>query len=253
MSSKFLNWYSQALGSAIGLIACIYAYLNGDMFVYNNIGGNFDSLSFGGMLSSYTLFPLCILTLLLSIMKSYMLGKMICKISLDRFNMAISIITVIIGLLGTGVNFLIPSLLILLSPLTTLAKLIVHNFNEKSKDSRNPELASCSAQGDIVVAEECTENLNSFNKIESSVEVSSQYSCDDGKGAKNPIQEQMFDERENSMLCNENKKDKKYLARKNMAIDLINKDASIDFISDISGLTLDEISIIKSESNAINS
>lgn len=44
MKFKFLDWYTQALGATLGILACIYAYLNGYMFVYGNIGGYFDFL-----------------------------------------------------------------------------------------------------------------------------------------------------------------------------------------------------------------
>ena len=37
MNLRFVNWYTQALGATLGIIACIYAYLNGFMFVYGNI------------------------------------------------------------------------------------------------------------------------------------------------------------------------------------------------------------------------
>lgn len=41
MRFKFLDWYTQALGATFGILACIYAYLNGYMFVYGNIEGYF--------------------------------------------------------------------------------------------------------------------------------------------------------------------------------------------------------------------
>ncbi len=80
MRFKFLDWYTQALGATFGILACIYAYLNGYMFVYGNIEGYFDFLGFSGVISSYLLLPLCLLSLFISLIRSYTIKKEILKI-----------------------------------------------------------------------------------------------------------------------------------------------------------------------------
>lgn len=113
MNSNFLDWYSQALGSVLGVLACLFGYVNGYMFVFGNIGNNFDSLSIGGIISSYLLFPLCLITLFFSIAKSFILKKHIGNLDIENLNKIILISTSIIGIIGTGFYFIIPSLLIL--------------------------------------------------------------------------------------------------------------------------------------------
>ena len=113
MESRFLDWYSQALGSVLGVLACLFAYVNGYMFVFGNIGNNFDALSIGGVISSYLLFPLCLITLFFSIAKSFILEKHINNLAIDNLNKIILLATSIIGIIGIGVYFIIPALLIL--------------------------------------------------------------------------------------------------------------------------------------------
>lgn len=112
MNLRFANWYTQALGATLGIIACIYAYLNGFMFVYGNINGYFDFLGFRGIVSSYTLLPLCILTLIFAISKPYIEGKTFCKFSLYNINTTLIITTTIIGFMGAKIYFTIPALFI---------------------------------------------------------------------------------------------------------------------------------------------
>lgn len=112
MNLKFVDWYTQALGATLGIISCIYAYLNGFMFVYGNINSYFDFLGFTGFISSYTLLPLCILTLIFAILKPYIEGKTFCKFSLDDINIILIITTTIIGFMGTKIYFIIPALFI---------------------------------------------------------------------------------------------------------------------------------------------
>ena len=80
MRFKFLDWYTQALGATFGILACIYAYLNGYMFVYGNIEGYFDFLGFSGVISSYLLLPLCLLSLFISLIRSYNIKKEILSV-----------------------------------------------------------------------------------------------------------------------------------------------------------------------------
>ena len=113
MKFKFLDWYTQAIGATLGIIACVYAYLNGYMFVYANIGNNFDYLGFKGVISSYLLLPLCILTLFLSLIKSYISNKETSNTKFESINVFIIILTTIIGFMGAKIYFFIPAILIL--------------------------------------------------------------------------------------------------------------------------------------------
>ena len=85
MRFKFLDWYTQALGATFGILACIYAYLNGYMFVYGNIEGYFDFLGFSGVISSYLILPLCLLSLFISLIRSYTIKKEILKIWINSW------------------------------------------------------------------------------------------------------------------------------------------------------------------------
>ena len=127
MDSRFLDWYSQAIGSILGVLACLFAYVNGKMFVYGNIGNNFDSLNVGGVISSYMLFPLCIITLFFSIAKSFMLEKQMNNVSMDNINKILLLSTSIIGIIGVGIYFIIPALLILFDIYRNLIKSKNHN------------------------------------------------------------------------------------------------------------------------------
>ncbi|MGL5695082.1 MAG: hypothetical protein ACRCXA_13450, partial [Peptostreptococcaceae bacterium] len=106
MSSRFINWYTQALGATLGVLTCIFAYVNGWMFVYGNIDTNFDYMQFDGVLSSYLLLPLCIITLCSSFIKLYNTSnKHIFKVPLNNINNFLCIITVIVGIIGTKLYF----------------------------------------------------------------------------------------------------------------------------------------------------
>lgn len=112
MNLKFVDWYTQALGAACGLVACIYAYLNGFMFVYGNINNHFDYLGFDGVLGSYFLYPLCIVCLILAVIKYFLQRKDIVNLYFESLNIFIIVATTIIGFVGAKIYFLIPALLI---------------------------------------------------------------------------------------------------------------------------------------------
>lgn len=108
MDKAFLNWYTQSLGGIIGLIACMMAYLNGDMAVYGNIFHKLDEIGIGGFLASYTLIPLCIIITLLGAIESYKKNM-----KLEKLNKNLVFVTILIGFLGSKLFFIIPSLFIL--------------------------------------------------------------------------------------------------------------------------------------------
>ncbi|WP_250673978.1 hypothetical protein LZ906_008225 [Paraclostridium ghonii] len=108
MDKSFFNWYTQSLGGIIGLIACMCAYLNGDMAVYGNILRNIDSIGLGGLIASYTLLPLCIVITFLGVIESYSNNE-----NLPDINKNIVITTTLIGFIGSKLFFIIPAIFIL--------------------------------------------------------------------------------------------------------------------------------------------
>ncbi|MEG2789912.1 MAG: hypothetical protein RR942_19090 [Romboutsia sp.] len=193
MDFKFVNWYTQAIGSVLGIIACIYAYLNGFMFVYGNIENYFDFLGFSGVVSSYTLVPLCILTLLLAIIKSYNPDVKFLNISIKNINIFFIVLTVIIGFMGAKIYFTVPALLILFN-------LVSYKLEIKINENR--------AVTDVIEEKD----MNS-NKIRLTSEATIA------------------------------------ITKKEMTIDLLNKNANLQFITDITGFTEEDVENIKKESN----
>ena len=213
MRTKFLDWYTQALGGTLGILACIYAYLNGYMFVYGNIGGYFDFLGFSGVTSSYLLFPLCVLNLFLGLIRSYTLKKEILNTSLESFNYFISIFTVIIGFMGAKIYFTIPAIFILFN---ILEPYLYSLYNErlKSQDS-----LSDNYEEDYIKQE-----TMEVNKIESDESIEP---------------EMLYENRSNDSRVLETKKE--------IAIELLMKNSSKQFIIELTGFTLDEIYMLEKE------
>ena len=153
MRFKFLDWYTQALGATFGILACIYAYLNGYMFVYGNIEGYFDFLGFSGVISSYLLLPLCLLSLFISLIRSYTIKKEILNMSFESINIFISILTVVVGFMGAKIYFTIPAAFILFHILEPY----LHNY----RNSENQEVIfDDNKEYDI------TQNTIEFDKID---------------------------------------------------------------------------------------
>lgn len=205
MRFKFLDWYTQALGATLGVIACIYAYLNGYMFVYSNIENNFDFLGFSGVISSYLLLPLCILTLVFSLIKSYTLKKEIFNIPFESFNIFISVLTIIIGFMGAKIYFLIPGVFIV--------------FNIISPSLHNNKLEN---QETLVEnhCEDAIKNTMQFN-----------------------LEKDVLTEADESIDNNNKALETKY----EMAIELLNKTSDKQFITELTGLTLEEINMLEKD------
>ena len=136
---KFYKWYSQALGSVIGMVSCIYGYLNGDLLLYSTLGGNYDTLNFNQILSSYILYPLCILTFLsamfIPVIKDYK-DKKVLGMRVSKINRVLKYSAAIVGLLGCLIYFIPAALVILFSDILSL---IQYTFNKLSnKLIKNP-------------------------------------------------------------------------------------------------------------------
>ena len=222
MRFKFLDWYTQALGATFGMLACIYAYLNGYMFVYGNIEGYFDFLGFSGVISSYLLLPLCLLSLFISLIRSYTIKKEILNMSFESINIFISILTVVVGFMGAKIYFTIPAAFILFHILEPY----LHNY----RNSENQEVIfDDNKEYDI------TQNTIEFDKID--IDIPSE------ANASNEAEE-LYKSRSNNPDVIETKKE--------IALELLRKNSSKQFIVELTGFTLDEINMLEKESGINN-
>lgn len=222
MRFKFLDWYTQALGATFGILACIYAYLNGYMFVYGNIEGYFDFLGFSGVISSYLLLPLCLLSLFTSLIRSYTIKKEILNMSFESINIFISILTVVVGFMGAKIYFTIPAAFILFHILEPY----LHNY----RNSENQEVIfDDNKEYDI------TQNTIEFDKID--IDIPSE------ANASNEAKE-LYKSRSNNPDVIETKKE--------IALELLRKNSSKQFIVELTGFTLDEINMLEKESGINN-
>lgn len=137
---KFYQWYSQACGGIIGIISCIYCYLRGDLLTYSNLDGNFDAINFNGIIASYILYPLCILTFIMAILLIIpnMNERKILNIQIKKINSAVIYSTMLVGILGCGIYFIIPSLLLLLKNLLYILR--CYRSNSQTKISKNKDI-----------------------------------------------------------------------------------------------------------------
>lgn len=222
MRFKFLDWYTQALGATFGILACIYAYLNGYMFVYGNIEGYFDFLGFSGVISSYLLLPLCLLSLFISLIRSYTIKKEILNMSFESINTFISILTVVVGFMGAKIYFTIPAAFILFHILEPY----LHNY----RNSENQEvILDDNKEYDI------TQNTIEFDKID--IDIPSE-----ANASSEP--EELYKSRSNNPDVIETKKE--------IALELLRKNSSKQFIVELTGFTLDEINMLEKESGINN-
>ena len=222
MRFKFLDWYTQALGATFGILACIYAYLNGYMFVYGNIECYFDFLGFSGVISSYLLLPLCLLSLFISLIRSYTIKKEILNMSFESINIFISILTVVVGFMGAKIYFTIPAAFILFHILEPY----LHNY----RNSENQEvILDDNKEYDI------TQNTIEFDKID--IDIPSE------ANASNEAEE-LYKSRSNNPDVIETKKE--------IALELLRKNSSKQFIVELTGFTLDEINMLEKESGINN-
>lgn len=225
MKFKFLDWYTQALGATFGVFACIYAYLNGYMFVYGNIGGYFDFLGFSGVISSYLLLPLCLLNLFLSLIKSYTIKNEILNTSFESFNIFISLLTVVVGFMGAKIYFTIPAIFILFY----ILKPYLHNYmNLESQEvifNKKDNKKEC----------DMTQETIEFNKVNSNIF--------NENNTSNKSEE----------LCKKISNNPDVIeTKKEIALELLRKKSSKQFIVELTGFTLDEIHMLENESGINN-
>lgn len=218
---KFYKWYSQALGSVIGMVSCIYGYLNGDLLLYSALGGNYDTLNFNQILSSYILYPLCILTFLsamfIPVIKDYK-DKKVLGMRVRKINTVLKYSAAIVGLLGCLIYFIPAALVILFSDILSL---IQYTFNKLSNKLRK----------------------NPLNEQTSKKEATKE-ACDENS-----------DEAElNPLLTNKPPNNNECLSTKReMAINLIDKNSNMDFIREITGLSPQYLTKLKKEKENLHS
>ncbi|WP_419727403.1 hypothetical protein [Terrisporobacter petrolearius] len=190
---KFYQWYSQACGGILGIVSCIYCYLRGDLLIYSNLSGNFDIISFNGILASYILYPLCFLTFIMAIVMALpnTNHKKILNVEIRKINSFLIYLTTIIGILGCNVYFIIPALLLLIKEFMYLFKYCVSKINNKQ-----------------------TSTIKNNNTEQDNQEL-------------NDTREQLL------------------ATKTEMAVNLLNKNASIHFITEVTGLSEDFVSNLK--------
>lgn len=217
MKYSFINWYSQAFGATLGIIACIYSYLSGYMLVFNNIGRYFDSVGFNGIIGSYLLLPLCILTLLLAVIRSNCISKDKNFISLDNLNRVIQVLTIVVGFLGSSYYFTIPAIFIMLSIY----------LEQKQLKNRNNEVVITEK------IEDMNEGINKNNNIEHTF-------LDEKNGT-------LEDNLDLNKDINTNGNPHLLSTKKEIAKELLIKEANKQFIMDITGFSLDELDRVEEE------
>ncbi len=225
MNLRFANWYTQALGATFGIIACIYAYLNGFMFVYGNISSYFDFLGFSGVVSSYILLPLCIITLLFSIIKPYIEEKSLFKFSVEDINITLIVSTIIIGFMGAKIYFTVPALFIAFNLYSN--KL----FNRKDKKQKS-------------VSIDAPDPVESVNANYNIINSNSVFEEEKTINLNNTLALNIENNIESVLLNNQNKTE---LIKREMALELLQKKSDIQFIKELTGLSDEDIERIKLE------
>ena len=168
--------------------------------MYHNLSGNYDHMGLNQILASYTLYTLCIitffLTLLVGLIPQYS-EKKVLNIRILKINYFLKYLLIIIGILGCGIYFILPTLIILLSDFISLIMIIINKIPRKEKD-----------------------NTKDTNSIKDNVEYSAE--------------EQLV------------------ITKKEIAMNLLEKDSDINFICDITGFSKDYIKKLKKEALVSN-
>lgn len=142
--------------------------------------------------------------------------------SFESINIFISILTVVVGFMGAKIYFTIPAAFILFHILEPY----LHNY----RNSENQEvILDDNKEYDI------TQNTIEFDKID--IDISSE------ANASNEAEE-LYKSRSNNPNVIETKKE--------IAIELLRKNSSKQFIVELTGFTLDEINILEKESGINN-
>ena len=142
--------------------------------------------------------------------------------SFESINIFISILTVVVGFMGAKIYFTIPAAFILFHILEPY----LHNY----RNSENQEVIL-----DVNKEYDITKNTIEFDKID--IDIPSE------ANASNEAEE-LYKSRSNNPNVIETKKE--------IAIELLRKNSSKQFIVELTGFTLDEINILEKESGINN-
>lgn len=124
--------YAQAFGAILGLIACLYEYVYGDLVVIgNSFVPEMDYISF---FCGYTLYPLCIIVFFISLITLVLNKRLDSLKNLELLNKVLAHITVIIGILGCKFYFIIPGILILYP--YYIPVLFEHDFKREEREAK---------------------------------------------------------------------------------------------------------------------
>lgn len=222
INKSFFNWYTQSLGGMIGIIMCMWSYLQGNMVVYGNILNNVDSVSFGGFLASYILVPLCIVVTILGAIESYNSNA-----TLDSINKVLIVLTTIIGFLGTKLYFIIPSLLILFK---LYSSYIVPNKKEI--------LSEATGVDTTINNKECS--TSKVRKVVLHKENKKVIEKDTNKNILDKTIEFNKVNTDKDIANNKNLK-----TRISMAKELLSKNADKNFICELTGLSIEQVEQIE--------
>ena len=160
--------------------------------------------------------------LFISLIRSYTIKKEILNMSFESINIFISILTVVVGFMGAKIYFTIPAAFILFHILEPY----LHNY----RNSENQEVIfDDNKEYDI------TQNTIEFDKID--IDMSSE------ANASNEAEE-LYKSRSNNPDVIETKKE--------IALELLRKNSSKQFIVELTGFTLDEINMLEKESGINN-
>lgn len=212
---KFHQWYTQALGALIGMLTCIHCYIHGDLLLYSNLSINIHLLNPYQIIASYILYPLCILTFLMALLIPLIKNfeeKKILGIRIKKLNIFIKYLTIIVGISGCLIYFALAAFILVFSDIISFFSYLRSKF---TKNTYQIELAQA--------AEEEEEEEE-----------------EDGEAQLNPILTNTFSP--------ENTPTNQYLAIKTeMAINLLNQNASLDFINEITGLSMEYLTKLQEE------
>lgn len=225
INKSFLNWYTQSLGGMIGIIICIWSYLQGNMVVYGNILNNVDSVSFGGFLASYILVPLCITITLFGAIESYTLNP-----TLNNINKWLIIITTIIGFLGAKIYFIIPSIFILFKFYSTY---IMVNKQEPTHEVDDIQKENINSKCELSRIRKVILN----NKSDENIKID-----------EDTPKEHLFSN-DKTITFVKNSNNNYIETRVSMAKELISKNADKNFICELTGLNLEQVEKIEQENN----
>jgi hypothetical protein len=151
------------MGSVLGIVACVFGYLHGFMFVITNDANEYmEYIGVIGIITSYVLLPLCVLNFILAVLRACFSNpeeKRILGFKFLFINDIFIYLTVLFGFIGSRQYFILPAILLLLNKCSY--KLSSEKTQEVEIDSENmyedhseDELDSVKVYGEQVYEDE---------------------------------------------------------------------------------------------------